>query len=85
VAAGHYVGITPEVVYRERDQALVREVPLARLLVESDGPWPYRGERGEPAMLARSAVAIADVRGRPAEEIVLALAANGRRCFRLPA
>jgi TatD DNase family protein len=84
VAGGHFVGITPEIVYRERDRALVREVPLTRLLLESDGPWPYRGAQGEPAMLARSAVAIADVLGRPPEEIVTALAANGQRCFGLP-
>jgi TatD DNase family protein len=85
VAAGHFVGITPEVVYRERDRALVREVPLAQLLLESDGPWPYRGERGEPAMLARSAVAIAEILGKPPEETAAVLAANGRRCFRLAA
>jgi TatD DNase family protein len=85
VAAGHFVGITPEVVYRERDQVLVREVPLTQLLLESDGPWPYRGERGEPAMLARSATAIAEILGTPPAETVAALAANGRRCFRLPA
>ncbi len=46
VAAGHYLGVTPEVVYRERDRALVRAVPLDRLVLESDGPWPMRGDLG---------------------------------------
>jgi TatD DNase family protein len=81
VAGGHFVGITPEVVYRERDRALVREVPLTQLLLESDGPWPYRGEPGEPAMLARSAAAIAEILGRPLDEVVSALADNAGRCF----
>ncbi len=83
MAAGHFVGITPEIVYRERDQALVREVPLGQILLESDGPWAYRGQTGEPAMLARSAAAIAGILERPLGEIVTALTENARRCFRL--
>jgi TatD DNase family protein len=85
VAGGHFVGVTPEVVYRERDRALVREVPLTRLLLESDGPWPYRGEPGEPAMLARSAASIAELLRMPPDEVIATLAENARRCFRLPA
>jgi len=88
VDAGHFVGITPEVLYRERDQALVRAVPPGQLLLESDGPWPYGGELGgrpgEPAMLARSAAAVAAIWQTPLEEAVSALEANARRCFRLP-
>ena len=36
--------VLAEVVYRERDRELVQAVPLESLLVESDGPWAYRGE-----------------------------------------
>jgi TatD DNase family protein len=84
VAAGHYVGVTPEVAWRERDRALVRSVPLDRLVPESDGPWPYRSTPGEPGMVAGVAVAVAEVLARPPDEVVAALAENGRRCFRLP-
>jgi TatD DNase family protein len=83
VEAGHFVGITPEVAYRDRDRALVRAVPLSQLVAESDGPWPYRGRRGEPAMVAEVAAAIAEVRGLPGDEVVVALAANARRAFGL--
>lgn len=83
VAAGHFLGVTPEVVYRERDQTLVREVPLSHLLVESDGPWPYRGRVGEPAMVREAARTISAVRGRSVDEVIAALADNARRCFRL--
>jgi TatD DNase family protein len=81
VETGHFVGITPEVAYRERDRALVRAAPLSQLLAESDGPWPYRGRRGEPAMVADVAAAIADVHGLPSEEAAAALAENARRAF----
>ena len=41
VARGYYISVTPEVCYRQRDQQLLRQVPLERLLLETDGPWPY--------------------------------------------
>jgi TatD DNase family protein len=81
VAAGHFLGVTPEVAYRERDQTLVREVPLAQLLVESDGPWSYRGGVGEPAMVAQATRSIGEVRGVAAGLVMDALADNARRCF----
>jgi TatD DNase family protein len=83
VEAGHFVGITPEIAYRDRDRALVQAVPLSQLVTESDGPWPYRGRRGEPAMVADVAAAIAEVRRLPADEVAAALAANARRAFGL--
>src|SRR5439155_796310 len=44
VAAGYFVSVTPEVVYRERDREMVEAVDLESLLVESDAPWTYSGE-----------------------------------------
>jgi TatD DNase family protein len=84
VDAGHLVGITPEVAWRERDQALVRLVGLDHVVPESDGPWRYGAETGEPAMVARVAAAVASVLGRPADEVAAALAANARRWLQLP-
>ncbi len=85
VEAGHFVGITPAVVYRERDQALVRDVPLRHVLLESDGPWAHGGEFagrvGEPAMLGPAAAAVARLVARPLAEVVAILADNVRRAF----
>jgi TatD DNase family protein len=88
VAAGHRLGITPEVVDRERARALVREVGLAPLVLESDGPWRYRSpaspagsETGEPAMCARSAAAISEILGCRLDEVLARLADNVRRCL----
>jgi TatD DNase family protein len=84
VEAGHFVGITPEVAYRDRDRALVRAVPLSQLVAESDGPWAYQDRRGEPAMVAEVAAAIGGLRGLTADEGAAALADNARRAFALP-
>ncbi len=84
-AAGYYISVTPEVCYRERDQELVRTVPLKRLLLESDGPWPYDGEftgqRTTPALVARVAEAVARLKGIPLAEVEAVTSDNARRVF----
>ncbi len=84
-AAGYYISVTPEVCYRERDQQLVRAVPLDRLLLESDGPWPYDGEftgqRTTPALVARVAEAVARLKGVPLAEVQAVTTDSARRVF----
>jgi TatD DNase family protein len=84
-AAGYYMSVTPEVCYRERDQHLVQSVPLANLLLESDGPWPYGGEfTGQPttpALVARVAQAVAHLKGVALAEVQQATTANAQRLF----
>jgi TatD DNase family protein len=42
VEAGHYVSLTPELALKPRDQALARQLPPERILLETDAPWPHR-------------------------------------------
>lgn len=85
--AGYFVSVTPEVVYRERDQELVETVPLESLLVESDGPWPYQGEfTGTPSgpwLACRVAEEVAKVKRLPVEETMYELSVNACRLFGL--
>jgi TatD DNase family protein len=87
VDAGYLVSVTPEVVYRDRDRELVETVPLTSLLVESDGPWPYRGEfeglTSGPWLVGRVAEEVAKIKRLPAEEVMSQLAANACRLFDL--
>jgi TatD DNase family protein len=77
VDAGHFISVTPEVVYRERDRELVESVPLDSLLVESDAPWPYKGEfentTSGPWMAARVAEEVAKIKRLPVEETMYRL------------
>jgi len=72
---GFYIGVGGPVTYRKSDalQAVAREVPADRLLVETDCPWlaPQfrRGKRNEPAYVRAIAEKIADLRGVGLEEI----------------
>ncbi len=66
---GFYISISGIVTFRKADElrAIVRDVPLDRLLVETDAPYlapvPYRGKRNEPAYVAATAAAVAELKG----------------------
>ncbi len=66
---------------------VARTTPLDRLLIETDCPYltpvPYRGQRNEPAFVARVAEQIATVKEIPVAEVAAATTANTRRRFRL--
>jgi TatD DNase family protein len=87
VSAGYFVSVTPEVVYRERDRELVQALPLESLLVESDGPWTYRGEfEGRPSgpwFASRVAEEIAKLKQMPVEDVMHQLSTNACRLFDL--
>ncbi len=68
---------------------VARELPLERLLTETDSPFlPPKGKRGkrnEPAFVVEVAQALANVRNLASDEIAVATAANFRNFFRLGA
>ncbi len=71
-----------------RVQEAARMVPSDRLLIETDCPYlapvPKRGKRNEPAYVAYTAAKMAELRGRPVEEVAEAAAENFRRLCLLP-
>jgi len=87
IKAGYFISLTPEVAYRERDQDLARMIPSDRMIVETDGPWPYGGQFAgrltEPAMIKDVVVAFAHLRCTTFEEIAAATTANAHALFRL--
>ena len=66
---GLYLGLGGILTFKRSDQlrATVRELPLDRLLLETDAPYlapePFRGQRNEPAHVVRVAAALAEVKG----------------------
>ncbi len=85
IEAGYFVSLTPEVVYRERDQAMATLAPLESLMVETDGPWPYggpfAGRRTEPSMVAEAVAAIARIKGESERAVADATTENARILF----
>ena len=66
---------------------VARELPLDRVLTETDSPFlspqGRRGKRNEPAFVVEVAQALANVRNLAAEEIAFSTAANFRQFFHL--
>jgi TatD DNase family protein len=87
VDAGYFVSVGPEVVYRDRDRALVLDTELESLLVESDGPWPYKGEfdgmPSGPWLVSRVAEEVAKIKRLPVEDVMPQLSENTCRLFDL--
>jgi len=64
---------------------LAAELPLERILVETDAPYlapvPYRGKTNEPAYVVHTAAAVAEARGVPAEDLWRATTDNFFRLY----
>ena len=63
----------------------MRDLPLDRLLVETDAPYlapvPYRGKRNEPAFVAATAAAVAALKGVAPEDLAAVTHDNFFRLF----
>ncbi len=82
--AGFYCSIPANLRNNELFRKMARELPLERLLTETDAPYlaPERGTRNEPANVAATVAAIAELRGMEVAEVETTLEANFRRLFR---
>jgi TatD DNase family protein len=84
---GLYLGIGGMLTFKRSEalRATVRELPLERLLLETDAPYlapePFRGKRNEPAYVAHVAARLAEIRGLPVAAIERATSANFFRLF----
>jgi TatD DNase family protein len=78
----------PSTYFTGKYQKLVSQLPLDRLLVETDAPcaapFPYRGRRSEPAHVRLVAGALARYKGLSLEEFAQITTFNARRLFNLP-
>ena len=66
-------------------RALARDIPLDRLLVETDAPYlaptPHRGRRNEPAFVVETARVLAEAKGLDFAALAAATRANTLRVF----
>jgi TatD DNase family protein len=87
LALGFYISISGIVTFRNAEElrAIVRDLPLDRLLVETDAPYlapvPYRGKRNEPAFVAATAAVIAELTGIDLQDLAEITSANFFRLF----
>ncbi|EEG76593.1 TatD family hydrolase [Dethiobacter alkaliphilus] len=87
---GFYLSLAGPVTFKNAKDlaAVAREVPLERLLLETDAPYlapvPYRGKRNEPAHVAVVAQKVAEIRETDVASIARQTTENAKRLFNLP-
>ncbi|KAF0105357.1 MAG: TatD DNase family protein [Rhodospirillaceae bacterium] len=87
LALGLYISISGIVTFKAAEElrAIVRDLPLDRLLVETDAPYlapvPKRGKTNEPAFVAHTAAKVAELKGVSLAELEAATTDNFFRLF----
>jgi len=84
---GLYISVSGIATFKKSDElrATIREVPLERLLVETDAPFlapqPVRGKRNEPAFVVHTATMLAELKGVSPDQLAEITTANFFRLF----
>lgn len=88
VRHGFYISLSGIVTFHSAKalREVARQVPLDRLLIETDSPYlapvPHRGKPNEPGWVVEVAECIAAERGISVEEVAMQTTANFYRLFR---
>ncbi|MGG3471432.1 TatD family hydrolase [Neobacillus pocheonensis] len=85
---GYHISITPDVVYEQEIQQLVKVFPLELLMVETDGPWPFEGpfsrKMTHPNMMGESIRKMAPIKKLSVTEVSTVLLENTKGFYQLP-
>lgn len=89
---GFYISFSGVLTFKNSEtlRAVARDIPLDRVLVETDAPFlaptPHRGARNEPAFVVETARRLAEIKAVDEAVIAQATTANAQRLFsKLPA
>ncbi len=87
VGLGLYISLSGIVTFKKAEalRAVVKTVPLDRILVETDSPYlapiPHRGKRNEPSFVGHTAAAVAQIMGVSSAELAARTTDNFFRLF----
>ncbi len=84
---GYYIGLNAIATFSKSYEAMIRMIPLDRLLLETDAPYlapaPYRGKRNEPSYIEHVGNAIAPMVGVSPSSLFERTTENARSLFSL--
>jgi len=82
---GLYLGFNGIITFARQYDEIVREVPLDRILLETDAPFltpqPYRGKRNEPAHVIEVAKKFAELKNEPLKKVIEQTTKNCQNLF----
>ncbi len=88
---GLYISVGGALTFKNANRIndVVREVPLERLLIETDCPYlspePFRGKRNDPSKTIYVAQKIAEIKGMDVDDVVKQTMKNGCELFKIKA
>ncbi len=86
---GLHISFAGMLTFKKNDELreTAREIPLDRLLVETDAPYlapvPVRGKRNEPAFVKHTCACLAEIHNKTLEEMAEITTANAKTLFKL--
>lgn len=84
---GFYISLSGILTFKKAEdiRAAVKDVPLDRLILETDAPYlapmPHRGKRNEPVFVQETAKCLAELKGISLEELLPQVMENFNRVF----
>jgi TatD DNase family protein len=87
VKLGYFLGIGGVLTFKNSREIkdVVREIPLANLLAETDGPYlapePHRGKLNKPEYLRLVVEKIAEIKAMPLEAVIAVFRENTKKLF----
>jgi TatD DNase family protein len=89
IAKRFFIGIAGWLTFQKSDniREMARAVPIERMVLETDAPYlapaPHRGHRCEPAFVAHTLAALAELRAQRPEDLAAWTTRNAVGLFRL--
>ncbi|CQR47957.1 putative deoxyribonuclease YcfH [Paraliobacillus sp. PM-2] len=70
---GYMISVTPDCLYEEQIQMIIKKYPLEQMMVETDGPWsfegPFKGKMTHPKMIHDAVEQISIIKRLPLQEV----------------
>lgn len=67
---GMKIGVTTQVLYSGRVQEIVKTLDLDSMVLETDSPYLYQGERNDPSNISESVEKIAEIKDTSKKEVI---------------
>ncbi|OON91751.1 MAG: hydrolase TatD [Epulopiscium sp. Nele67-Bin001] len=89
IKRGFHIGIGGALTFKNARKTVdvVREIPLDRILLETDAPYlapvPYRGKRNDSSFLVHVIQKIAEIKGISSDIVATQTFSNARRLYRI--
>lgn len=87
IASNYMISVTPDCIYEKEIQELVESYPIELMMVETDGPWPFKGPFQEkmthPNMIKEVIKHIATIKQLPMQHVQEQIDLNTKLFYRL--